>query len=115
MSDRPISLLLEDVIESCDRIEQYVMDINYDDFISNTLIKDAVERNIEIIGEACNKLPINFQTSHPEVDWQKPIGMRNRLIHGYFAVDVPMLWNTIVTIIPIFKQQIKKLIIENEQ
>lgn len=77
------------------------------------MLKDAVERNIEIIGEACNRLPADFLTKHHETEWHKAIGMRNRLIHGYFSVDLPLLWTTATTIIPGFKEQIHKLI-END-
>jgi uncharacterized protein with HEPN domain len=112
MSDRAIILLLQDINEACEHIEQYVRNIDYEYFISNTMVKDAVERNIEIIGEACNMLPVSFQKSYSYVQWHKPIGMRNRLIHGYFAVDTPMLWNTATVIIPEFKSQIEKLINE---
>ena len=110
MSDRPILLLLKDIDDACSRIEQYVTGISYDDFIQNTMMKDAVERNIEIIGEACNKLSADFLTKHSEAEWHKAIGMRNRLIHGYFSVDLPLLWTTATTIVPGFKQQIEKLI-----
>jgi len=71
MSDRPIKLLLQDIYDACARIEQYVAGISYDDFIQNTMIIDAVERNMEIIGEACNKLPSDFLANHAETDWHK--------------------------------------------
>ena len=79
------------------------------------MIREAVERNIEIIGEACNKISERYKSEHNHIEWNKPIAMRNRLIHGYFAIDVPMLWNTTQNIIPSFYNQIIHLVEENEK
>jgi uncharacterized protein with HEPN domain len=114
MSDRPVLILLYDILESTEKIENYVSGINFQSFSENSLIRDAVERNIEIIGEAVVKLPEEFKSSHNSIQRHKPVGMHNRLIHGYFAVDIPMLWNTITKILPDFKTEIGKLI-ENEE
>ena len=114
MFDRPILLLLQDIQDACTRIGQYVDGVSYEDFTGNTMMKEAVERNIEIIGEACNKIPTDFLDKHTEVEWHKAIGMRNRLIHGYFSVDIPLLWNTATAVIPEFKKQISKLIEQQE-
>lgn len=110
MSERPVLLLLQDIAEACSRIEEYTGNKNLEDFQQESIIRDAVERNIEIIGEACNKLPYDFIQAHPEMEWHKPISMRNRLIHGYFAVDIPLLWNTAIEIVPAFHQNILELI-----
>jgi len=56
---------------------------------------DAVIRNIEIIGEAANKIPKNVQKKHSEIEWHKIISMRNRIVHEYFGVDYEILWNII--------------------
>lgn len=114
MSDRPVLILLYDILESAEKIENYITGINFQTFSENSMIRDAVERNIEIIGEAVGKLPEEFKNSNNNIQWHKPVGMRNRLIHGYFAVDIPMLWNTITKILPDFKTEIG-LLIENEE
>ncbi|MEZ5054960.1 MAG: DUF86 domain-containing protein [Chitinophagales bacterium] len=109
MPERPSNILIEDIMEAISKIEKYTTNLSFQDFIENDLVVDAVERNIEIIGEACNQLPNSFMLSHPEVEWHKPISMRNRLIHGYFSVDLHLLWNTITQILPDFKTQILHL------
>lgn len=113
MSKRTEYILLEDILQSCQLIIQYTEGIDYDIFESNTMLRQAVERNIEIIGEACNKLPDGFLAKHNSVEWHKAIGMRNRLIHGYFEIDILMLWNTATIVIPDFKKQIE-YIFQNE-
>ena len=110
MSDRPTNLLLLDILDSIDKIELYINDIDFKEFCQNSLIRDAVERNIEIIGEASNKISEDFKMNHSDIEWHKPIAMRNRLIHGYFSIDIPMLWNTITVILPPFRSSILDLV-----
>ncbi|MBS1736901.1 MAG: DUF86 domain-containing protein [Bacteroidetes bacterium] len=88
------------------KIEKYTTFLTLTEFSSSDLVIDAVERNIEVIGEACRQLPDSFINEHAKVEWHKPVSMRNRLIHGYFAVDVVLLWNTVTVILPGFKKQI---------
>lgn len=80
------------------------------DFSDSDLVVDAVERNIEVIGEACGQLPASFLNEHIEVEWHKPVSMRTRLIHGYFSVDIVLLWNTVTVVLPGFRKQIAHLL-----
>ncbi len=56
------------------------------------MIIDAVIRNFEVIGEAANKLPDEFKDAHPEINWHRIRGFRNRIVHDYFGVDLAILW-----------------------
>jgi uncharacterized protein with HEPN domain len=94
MFERPVKLLLVDIIESCEKIEQYTAGKELHDMMNNSMMQDAIERNIEIIGAVCAKLPKEFISALPSIEWKKAIGMRNRLIHGHFATDIILLWNT---------------------
>lgn len=66
-------------------------------------------RKLEIIGEAVRHLPEVFVVDHPEVAWNKPLSMRNKLIHEYFGVDLDLVWDTVKQILPAFKEQIESL------
>ncbi|MBW7891338.1 MAG: DUF86 domain-containing protein [Chitinophagaceae bacterium] len=110
MPDRPAKILLEDVLEAIAKIEKYTAEFSLQEFSASDMVMDAVVRNIEVIGEACEQLPASFLNEHTEVEWHKPVSMRNRLIHGYFSVDTVLLWNTVTAVLPGFKKQITHLL-----
>src|SRR4030042_1727239 len=100
MSNRPIDLLLSDILESIDRIPQYIEGLSFDAFANDQKSIDAVVRNLEIIGEAANRLPDEFKEKHPEVEWHKVVGLRNRIIHDYFGIDLEIIWQIIHADLP---------------
>jgi uncharacterized protein with HEPN domain len=92
MSNREIQLLLEDILESSKKILSYTNGMSFDDFISDDKTIDAVIRNFEIIGEAANRVPLDFKSEHPEIEWRRMTGLRNRIIHEYFGVNYATVW-----------------------
>lgn len=66
--------------------------MSFDDFTADDKTIDAVVRNFEIIGEAANRVPEDFKSSHPEIEWRRIIGFRNRIIHEYFGIDYENVW-----------------------
>ena len=92
MSKREIQLLLEDILEAAKKILSYTQGMCFDDFISDDKTIDAVVRNFEIIGEAANRVPEDFKSDHPEVEWRRMTGLRNRIIHEYFGVNYATVW-----------------------
>jgi uncharacterized protein with HEPN domain len=91
MSNRPINFLLNDILESIDRIPQHIEGMSFDAFSNDRKTIDAVVRNLEVIGEAANRLPDEFKEKHPEVEWYKVVGLRNRIIHDYFGIDLKII------------------------
>lgn len=73
------------------------------------MIQDAVIRRIETIGEAAKNVSIDFRETYSEIQWRKIVGMRDKLIHGYFNVDVERVWNVIINDIPVLKKQIEEI------
>ncbi len=92
MSNREIQLLLEDILESSKKILFYTSEMSFNDFTSDDKTIDAVIRNFEIIGEASNRVPDDFKSKHPEIEWRRMTGLRNRIIHEYFGVDYATVW-----------------------
>jgi uncharacterized protein with HEPN domain len=76
-------LFIMDMLESINKIEKYIEGLNYEQFVRDEKTKDAVVRNLEIIGEAANQIPKEIQQKFSNVPWAQIIAMRNRMIHGY--------------------------------
>lgn len=112
MSRRDHLLLLEDMLESCHKIKEYVSALDFDNFLNDSKTKDAVIRNFEIIGEAANRIEDEFKNSHPEIPWNRLRGFRNRVIHEYFGVDYEIVWAIITEDLDELTYQLKEVIKE---
>lgn len=118
MSDREIQLLLEDILEAAKKILSYTNGMNFDDFVNDNKTIDAVVRNFEIIGEAANRVPEDFKSDHPEIEWRRMSGLRNRIIHEYFGINYETVWKikeeNIPELIDFIRQAIDDLIRKSE-
>jgi len=92
MSRRPARLLAGDIVEAIGRVRTYTAGLDHAQFTADQLRIDAVVRNLEIIGEASNRLPQETQALCPELEWPKIVGLRNRIVHDRFGVDVDIIW-----------------------
>jgi len=92
MSKRASSLLIEDILDSADKIIDYTSDLSFEDFTNDSKTIDAVIRNFEIIGEAATRLPEDFKERHDSIDWHRIRGFRNRIVHHYFGIDYSIVW-----------------------
>ena len=89
---REFILYLEDMLQSMERIEEYLGELDFRKFKMNYLVVDAIIRNFEIIGEASKKIPSDIQEKYPEIPWRKMYGLRNLIAHEYFGIDYEMIW-----------------------
>ena len=110
MSEREIKNLLEDIYDAIKKILTYTKGMSYDDFIRDDKTVDAVVRNFEIIGEASNRIPDDFKTKHPEVEWRRIVGFRNRIIHEYFGIDYENLWRIKNENIPMLSEFMEQIL-----
>lgn len=104
---------LQHILEAIDNIQDYTAGMDLDAFMADRKTRDAVIRNLEIIGEACNNVAKNqpaFAAEHAEVPWGFAYEMRNALSHGYFTVDNAIVWQTIQHDLPRLRSQISALI-----
>ena len=100
MSKRDNVLLIHDMIESVQKIMTYTRDMSFDQFKSDSKTVDAVIRNIEVIGEAANRLTENYKNNNPEIEWSHLRGFRNRIVHEYFGIDLEIVWHIIEENLP---------------
>lgn len=92
MSKRSPDLLIQDIIESAQKILEYTKGMTYEEFRSDSMRVDAVIRNFEVIGEAANRLPEDVKDQMPEIDWHKIRGFRNRVAHDYMGINYFIVW-----------------------
>lgn len=95
------------ILDAIERIERYVGEKSFEDFVSDDMLYYAVVKNIEIIGEASNMLTAEFRNSHPETPWKLVNGMRNYIVHEYFQVDNTVIWDVIKFDLPPLKEHVK--------
>lgn len=110
MSERYWKLFAEDILESIEKIENYIGNMHYEDFENDNLKIDAVVRNFEIIGEATKNISEDIKNKYKNINWKGIIGLRNRIIHDYFGVDLKIIWFIIQNELPKLKEQIKEIL-----
>lgn len=101
------------IVDAVGRINHYTEGMSEEGFLGDARTQDAVIRNFEIIGEACNNVVKNypsFADQHPEVQWGFAYEMRNALVHGYFKVDLGIVWRTIQNDLPAFLSHVRTLL-----
>jgi len=103
---------LQHILEAILRIDEYTDDMIECTFVDNKLVQDAVIRNLEIVGEACRNIERDypeFQKKYPDLPLGIAYEMRNALAHGYFAVDLEIVWRTVENDLPLLKKQVQTI------
>ena len=93
------------VLDAIREVEQYLVGVTYDAFLANSEKRYATIKQIEIIGEACNRISNSFKKAHPEIEWKPINGFRNISIHEYFGVDNRIVWEIAQNDLPVLKNQ----------
>lgn len=99
-------LLIQHVRDAIKRIEEYTAGLDEAKFTENLVVRDAVLRQLEIIGEAARTLSEDGKKKYPSVNWYQIVGMRNRLIHEYFDVSWKVVWQTVANDLPKLKKHL---------
>ncbi len=115
MSERTDSDFLDHIAEAARRASSYTKEMTNEDFFEDIKTQDAVIRNIEIIGEATKNLSDEIRNRYPEIPWKELAGMRDRLIHQYFGVNLDIVWNVTKDELPEILLKIKEIQIIAEQ
>jgi len=89
--------------------------MSFDDFSGDLKTVDAIIRNLEIIGEAAKHIPVEMRETYPSIPWKEMSGMRDKLIHDYFGVDLKVVWKTIHDQLPELKSQINNILEKLDQ
>ncbi|PWR71857.1 DUF86 domain-containing protein [Methanospirillum stamsii] len=103
-------LYLSDIMEAINNIQKYVGNNSFEDFLTDQMRIDAVVRNFEIIGEATKNISNEIKVQFPKTDWRSIAGFRDILIHGYFGIDIEIVWDVIENKLPELKEEINQII-----
>lgn len=93
--ERSIRDYLNDILEMVENICNFTKNMSYEDLEGDKKTLYAVIRCLEVLGEAVKKIPKHIKEEYPEIPWQEIAGIRDKLIHEYFGVDIEIVWDTI--------------------
>ena len=110
--ERDDSIYLQHMLDAISRIEEYLLGVSEEAFHEQYLIQDGVIRQLEIIGEATKRLSPGTRARCPDIPWQDIAGMRDKLIHDYFGVDLEAVWLTACGDVPLLKAEVARLLVE---
>lgn len=110
MSKKDRNILLKDILDSIQKIKKYTEGMDYNLFILDDKTIDACVRNFEIIGEVSSKIEDDFKLTHPEIEWKRMKGLRNRMIHDYSGIDYQVVWDIISEYLNELEFQVQQLL-----
>ena len=99
-----------DIRDAALRAQSYTEAMRFDDFVKDSKTQDAVVRNLEIIGEAVKNLSASLRNSNPDVPWKNISGMRDKIIHHYFGLNLEIIWAVVKKELPNLLERISQLI-----
>lgn len=101
---------LRDVLEAAGKARQFLEGVSFSEFRANEEKIYAVVRALEIIGEATSHIPASVRTRYPELPWPDIVGMRNKLVHEYFGVDLEVVWRAVHDDLPPLEAAISRIL-----
>lgn len=110
MTTRDISLSLRHMLDHAEEAVSLVHGKERSDMDANRLLNLSLVRLLEIVGEAANRIPPETRQQYPSIPWLQIVGLRNRLIHGYDAVDFDILWQIVTIDLPLLVKVLKKIV-----
>lgn len=109
MTERSLSQVLQDILETIDYLEIFVDGVTLESFEANPEKLFAVVKALEITGEAVKKIPGDIRNQYPQIPWKDIAGMRDILVHQYWRVDSKVVWSTVQNGVPLLKAAITEL------
>ena len=104
------SSYLWDMLESARQVLVFTKDLSFSDYSTHRMLQLAVERSIQIIGEAANRVSVNFQEAHPEIPWRRIVAQRNVLVHEYADIEDRLVWDLVQDHLPQLVVQLEVLV-----
>ena len=112
---RDYRLFIEDISECINKIEEFVGNMDFDEFFGDDKTRSAAVRKLEIIGEASKNIPKRIREKYKELPWNDMAKMRDKITHDYFGINYKIVWNVIKERLPEIKPVIHKILEELEE
>lgn len=106
---------LQDVLANAEKALAFVQGMSGDDFLRDEKTVFAVIRALEVMGEAAKNVPDNVRQKYPHIPWRDMAGMRDKLIHHYFGVDLGTVWKTVKKDLPALQPELAKIVVQESQ
>jgi uncharacterized protein with HEPN domain len=110
MSKRHPKPLVIDMLHCVEKIMEYTDGMSFEAFVADSKTRDAVIRNIQVLGEAANRIPESFRSQYPEIEWTKIIRSRHIVSHQYDDIDDSTIWKIKVIYLPVLKLSLEKIL-----
>jgi uncharacterized protein with HEPN domain len=110
MTSRKVKDYLQDILTTIKLTERFLAEVTFTDFQNDFKTNFAVIRALEIIGEAVKYIPQELRDRYPQTPWKGFTGIRDKLIHGYFRVDLEIVWDTVQQDLPILHPVIVQML-----
>lgn len=105
---------MQHILDAADFIREQMQHVDFESFMENKLLYGAVVYYTMVMGEAANKLTREFVIQHPETPWQSIANMRHHLVHGYYQVDIKVVWEVVQNDIPVLRNQVARYLAETD-
>ncbi|MFZ0161016.1 MAG: HepT-like ribonuclease domain-containing protein [Kineosporiaceae bacterium] len=103
-------LLLEELAEAAEQAHRLVAGVSLQALVEDRVLRDALLWNFTVLGEAASQLPSEFTSRHPQVPWRQPVRLRNRIVHGYWSIDLEILHTTAQSQLPEFAAEVRRIL-----
>ena len=110
MSDRILGDYIQDILDAIVDAREFTSGMKLEGFIKDKKTINAVVRSLEVIGEAAKKIPDDMREEYPEIPWKRMAGMRDKLIHAYFGVDLEIVWEVVQSELPPIEPLVQRVL-----
>jgi len=115
MRKRELGDYIQDIAEAIEEVADFTSGMRYEDFAKDKKTINAVVRSLEVIGEAKKKIPDTLRSKYPEIPWKRMAGMRDKLIHEYFGIDLEIVWEAVNNELPPVKPLVQAVLEDFER
>jgi uncharacterized protein with HEPN domain len=112
MSERIPKLLLSDMLDAVQAIFEYTAGMDYEAFLRDRKTRDAVVRNLQVLGEAANRVPGMVKAQHPAIEWQRIVRSRHIIVHDYAGIDYEIVWRIVEVHLKPLEEALRQILTE---